>query len=185
MNTIFYKKKKKKNRPFGFVGQSQSPHPIFFLSRSFLLPRNFLDPAKKRETFNTNSKYPRGIHTDFLIFTCEVEITSLANLEEIEVKEKWVFFSVIDVREKVIERREAGAGSPYCGGPVLAWDCDAHLVLLFLSNFPQNQEEVLLHYLLSTLSSCPLIFFPKEILQHMHLGDPLRHLFICLHGIRQ
>ncbi|KAK7834626.1 hypothetical protein CFP56_024637 [Quercus suber] len=41
------------------------------------------------------------------------------------------FLSVFDVREKVINRQGAGTACPYCGGPVLAWDYDAHMFLCF------------------------------------------------------
>ncbi|KAJ7952047.1 Methionyl-tRNA synthetase [Quillaja saponaria] len=40
--------------------------------------------------------------------------------------------SVFDLQEKVIKREGAGAVCPYCGGPVLAWDFDAHLLFCFL-----------------------------------------------------
>ncbi|KAG6730526.1 hypothetical protein I3842_01G084600 [Carya illinoinensis] len=42
------------------------------------------------------------------------------------------FLSVIDTQERVIGRRGAGAACPYCGGPVLAWDYDTHLVFCCL-----------------------------------------------------
>ncbi|KAL6285170.1 hypothetical protein ACE6H2_009560 [Prunus campanulata] len=41
--------------------------------------------------------------------------------------------SVFDLREKVVGKKGAAAACPYCGGPVLAWDFDAHLLFCFIS----------------------------------------------------
>jgi hypothetical protein len=67
------------------------------------------------------------------------------------------FLSVFDVQDRVIGSEGVGAACPYCGGPVLAWDYDSHLLFCFLANFPQNQEKVLLHYLRQALNSSSLI----------------------------
>ncbi|CAL9009411.1 unnamed protein product [Prunus brigantina] len=40
--------------------------------------------------------------------------------------------SVFDLREKVVGKRGAATACPYCGGPVFAWDFDAHLLFCFI-----------------------------------------------------
>ncbi|KAJ4718504.1 Methionyl-tRNA synthetase [Melia azedarach] len=40
--------------------------------------------------------------------------------------------SIFDLQEKVISKKGADAACPYCGGPVLAIDFDAHLLFCFL-----------------------------------------------------
>ncbi|EXC44891.1 hypothetical protein L484_001137 [Morus notabilis] len=40
--------------------------------------------------------------------------------------------AVFNLQEKVIGKQGAGAACPYCGGPVLAWDFDAHLLFCFI-----------------------------------------------------
>ncbi|PON53195.1 methionyl-tRNA synthetase [Parasponia andersonii] len=39
---------------------------------------------------------------------------------------------VFNLQEKVIGKQGAGATCPYCGGPVLAWDFDSHLLFCFI-----------------------------------------------------
>jgi hypothetical protein len=41
------------------------------------------------------------------------------------------FLSVFDVQDRVIGSEGVGAACPYCGGPVLAWDYDSHLLFCF------------------------------------------------------
>lgn len=47
-------------------------------------------------------------------------------------REKMSALSIFDLREKVIRKNGAEAACPYCGGPVLAIDFDAHLRFCFL-----------------------------------------------------
>ncbi|GMN48132.1 hypothetical protein TIFTF001_017309 [Ficus carica] len=40
--------------------------------------------------------------------------------------------AVFNLQEKVRGKHSAGTACPYCGGPVLAWDFDAHLLFCFI-----------------------------------------------------
>ncbi|KAL5554553.1 hypothetical protein UlMin_041954 [Ulmus minor] len=39
---------------------------------------------------------------------------------------------VFHLREKVIGKKGAATTCPYCGGPVLAWEFDAHMLFCFI-----------------------------------------------------
>jgi hypothetical protein len=149
---------------------------------SFQVPRNFL-AQQRREKLSTRIPSIRVELIDFLY----LYVKSRLQVWPTWKRSKWKkngFFVCDWCARKGYWKKRGGSSVPILrrtGAGLGLW---CPFSLLFLSNFPQNQEEVLLHYLLQTLSSCPkLIFFPKEILQHMHLGDPYPetiNIYICI-----
>ncbi|KAL5756780.1 hypothetical protein ACOSP7_021213 [Xanthoceras sorbifolium] len=48
--------------------------------------------------------------------------------------------SIFDAQEKIIDRKGVNAACPYCGGPVMAFDFDAHLLFCFLPISHKNRK---------------------------------------------